>query len=474
MLFNSAAFIVLFFFVYAIYWLLPVRWKHTLIIVASFVFYGWFSIPFLGLFLFLIVVNYYASLRLQQNRSKQLLWLVVGLDIGVLAFFKYFYLFAESIGAVLFATFDYSYMANLRQNWLRDYDIQILLPVAISFYTFQIVAWVVDSYRGVLKEPVPFKKFCVFILFFPQFVAGPIMRAADFIPEIDKPTPSRDKMLNGILLILQGTLKKVLIADHIGAMTADIWYHPEKYDALMLILIMPAFVVRIYCDFSGYTDMARGLAKMLGYEIPENFVAPLFARSFTEFWQRWHITLSTWLRDYIYIPLGGSKVSESRTLINITITMGLAGLWHGASWTMVLWGLYLGGFQVAERIFYKRGWRVLPNNLLGDTLRRIWSSVWFSVSSLLFAAPDLDRSVAIVKGIFSFQRGSSITGPETLVFLVLLGYLLNFPQQWLQPRIWLNERPKVRYAMAIVGTVVIGILVNLYGDVSGSFIYFAF
>ena len=474
MLFNSAAFLILFLLVYCMYWFLPIRGKHALIIVSSFIFYGWFSLPFLLLFLFLIVVNYAASVQLLKARSRTLLWAVVGLDIGVLAFFKYFYLFAQSVGMVLEWGFGITYVANLRRNWISDYNFEIILPIAISFYTFQIVAWVVDCYRGVISERVPFAKFCVFILFFPQFVAGPIMRATDFLPQIDNPLPTRDRMLNGSLLILQGVLKKVLIADRLGALTHDVWHNPQKYDAVVLALILPAFVVRIYCDFSGYTDMARGLAKLLGYEIPENFESPLLARSMTEFWGRWHITLSTWLRDYIFIPLGGSRISETRTRINILCTMGLAGLWHGASWTMLLWGLYIGIIQVVERWMFKRQLRLLPVNAAGHLVRHVWALFLFSTSTVLFAAPDLTHSWGILSGIWTVQRGAGIASPEALVGLVLLGFLLNFPQYWQWPRAWLSRQNALRYALVFVGTFVVGLLVNLYGDVSGSFIYFAF
>ncbi len=474
MLFNSAAFIVLFLLVYVTYWLLPIRGKHALIIVASFVFYGWFSIPFLLLFLLLIVVNYWASLRLLENKSRTLLWLVVGADIGVLAFFKYFYLFAHSAGLLLEWGFGFSYLADLRRNWLRDYNFEILLPIAISFYTFQIVAWVVDAYRGVLTERVSFPRFCVFILFFPQFVAGPIMRASDFLSQIDNPTPTRDRMLNGSLLILLGILKKILIADRLGALTHDVWQNPDRYDAVVLALSMPAFAIRIYCDFSGYTDMARGLAKLLGYEIPENFNAPLLARSMTEFWGRWHITLSTWLRDYIYIPLGGSRISEFRTRFNILATMTIAGLWHGASWNMALWGFFIGALQVWERFLLKREIRILPENAFGNLLRHVYTVTFFSSSALLFAAPDMDRTLAMLKGILTAQTGKGVSSPEALIGLMLLGFAMNFTHYLTWPRPWLTRQVALRYGLVFAGTFVVGLLVNLYGDISGSFIYFAF
>ena len=477
MLFNSAVFIILFFAVYLLYWHLNLSGKHSLIILASFVFYGWFSLPFLLLFIFLIVVNYYVSLKLLENKSRTLLALTVGLDIGVLAFFKYFYLFAEGIGLFLVGTGIFpeaDYLLDLRKNWLAQYNFQIILPIAISFYTFQIVAWVVDSYRGTIEEKVPFKKFCVFILFFPQFVAGPIMRSTDFLPQIDNPTPTRDRMLNGSLLILQGIIKKVLIADRLGALTLKVWNNPSQYDGAILILILPAFIAQVYCDFSGYTDMARGLAKLLGYEIPENFNGPYLSRSMSELWQRWHVTLSTWLRDYIYIPLGGSRQGNIRTSVNLLATMGLAGLWHGANWTMIVWGLYMGLFLVIERTMRIKGIRILPETKWADALRVFWTFCVFTSSGLFFRAPSIGHAYDILAGIFTFQRAEVITGLEAILSLTIIGCLFNYPQYYPRVKNFLNARVGLRYALVLIFTFLVGFLVNLFGDVSGSFIYFAF
>jgi len=474
MLFNSAVFILLFLLVYLLYWHIPLKGKHTLIILASFVFYAWFSLPFLLFFLFLIAVNYRISLILLQKKSRFWLTFALVLDIGSLAFFKYFYLFAEGIGYAVQAATGSDYLVHLRENWRNDHNFEILLPIAISFYTFQIVAWVVDSYRGTIQEKVPFKKFCVFILFFPQFVAGPIMRAQDFIPQIDNPTPTRDRILNGSLLLIAGVFKKVLIADQIGAISRDAWIHPEKYDATVLVLMLPAFIVRIYCDFSGYTDMARGLAKLLGYEIPENFRAPFLTYSMSELWQKWHITLSTWLRDYIYIPLGGSRLGELRTYRNILLTMALAGLWHGASWTMILWGIFMGLVLAWERFFRVRGMQLLPNASWANGLRIARTFALFSASTLLFAAPDITRSLRILEGIFTLQRGLPLTALETMLGLSIIGFLFNIPQRSSAIKDFLNARPRLRYVAATGLTFLAGFLVNLYGNASGSFIYFNF
>ena len=470
MLFNSAIFLILFFFVYVIYWPLPTRGKQYLIIITSLLFYAWYSIPLLLLFLFLIVVNYAVSQHLLTNKNRLLLGLTVALDLSVLGFYKYFYLFAESFGWLL----GDPYIADLRANWMEDYGFQIVLPIAISFYTFQIIAFVVDCYRGTVSGPVEPRKFVLFILFFPQFVAGPIMRADDFIGQIDRPTPSKDRIVNGSLYILMGVVKKVLIADHIGAASDVIWADPARYDAVYLFLILPSFVVRIYCDFSGYTDMARGLAKLLGYEIPENFKGPFLAKSMAELWTRWHITLSTWLRDYIYIPLGGSRAGEWRTNINVMITMGLGGLWHGANWTMLCWGLFVGIFLVIERFFRNQNIRLLPRGRFGDVFRVAYAFGGFALSSAFFKAPDISASFEIFYGLFTMQRGDKITNPDALVVLTIVGFMFNFVQYYDRPRQWLNERPDLRKYLLFFGTFFVGYLVYLYGDVSGSFIYFAF
>lgn len=470
MLFNSAVFIILFFITYALYWHLDNRWKQNLIIAGSLAFYGWYSISFLLVFVALIIVNYYISMILIERKSRSLLWLAIALDAGLLGFFKYFYLFAESAGWLI----GNHYLAHLETNWLRDYDFHIDLPIAISFYTFQIIAFVVDSYRGVITEKIAPKKFYLFILFFPQFVAGPIMRSTDFLPQIDRPKLNDDNILNGSLLLIQGIIKKVLIADHLGGYTAPLWASPEKYDAIFLILILPSFIVQIYFDFSGYTDMARGLAKALGYDIPENFKGPFLARSMAELWQRWHVTLSTWLRDYIYIPLGGSRLGEFRTSLNLLLTMAIGGLWHGANWNMLLWGVFVGTILVAERLLKKAGIRILPATTLLDPLRIFVVFALFSISGLFFRASDMDTVYKIVYGIFTFQRGLPGPGPATLIGFIFLAYLFNAMQYYPDWSTRFTRGNAIRYGFISFMTFITGYLVSLYGDVSGSFIYFQF
>lgn len=470
MLFNSTVFLILFFAIYPLYWNLSLKWQHRLIIVGSMIFYGWYSIPFLMLFLTLIGFNYWISMMLVEKKSRVLLWSAIAVDAGLLFFFKYFYLVAQTIGVLT----GNEYLANLRQSWVQDYDFQIELPIAISFYTFQIIAFVVDSYRGVIKEKIEPGKFFLFILFFPQFVAGPIMRSTDFLPQIDRPWIDRDRLLRGSLLLIQGIVKKVLLADRLGSYTAPIWASPESYDAVYLILILPSFLAQIYLDFSGYTDMARGLALSLGYDIPENFTGPFFSKSMQELWSRWHVTLSTWLRDYIYIPLGGSRQGNFRTSLNLWLTMAIGGLWHGANWNMLFWGVYLGTILIIERNLLKAGFPGLPNGRFFNGIKMVYTMGLFSFSAIFFAAPNLDTTVAILKGIFTFQRGMPAAEPGGLVLMILVAFVFNAFQYYEKPGLFLAKRNGLRYGMVGVFTFVTGFLVSLFGDVTGTFIYFQF
>ncbi len=469
MLFNSAPFIVLFLITYAFYWLLPLKEKHYLIIAASIAFYGWYSIPFLLLFLVLILFNYYISMALIERKSKALLWTAIGIDLGLLAFFKYFYLFAESFGSLI----SVPYLEDLRQNWISDYGFEIILPIAISFYTFQIVAFVVDSWRGTIKEKVSLRHYYVFILFFPQFVAGPIMRSVDFLPQIDRPSIDRERLLRGVFLLLSGVIKKVLLADRLGAITGPIWHNYQNYDAVYLILIMPAFLAQIYMDFSGYTDMARGLAYSLGYDIPENFRAPFLSKSMSELWSRWHITLSTWLRDYIYFPLGGSRGSELLTIRNLLITMSLGGLWHGATWNMFFWGLYLGVVLVAERIYTNfKLWR-MPDSFPFSLIRIVRTFILFSISTLFFVPADFSDTVAIIQRILDFSRGG-ISDFDGILGMTIAGLLLNFLQLQGFYNLTMRIPYTLRYVIAVFLIIIVSYLTVMFGDVSGTFIYFQF
>ena len=474
MVFNSTIFVLLFLVVFAMYWFLPLRGKHTLIIIASVLFYTWYSLPFFAMFLALLVFNYYIAMRLiglsDRRLSLRLVWLAVVVDLLVLGFFKYFYLFASSAGSL----FGISYLAGIRQNLIDDFHLRIILPIGISFYIFQLIAFVVDCYRGTVAERVDFRRFTVFILFFPQFVAGPILRATDFLPQIDHPTLNGDRLRKGLLLLLSGAVKKILIADRIGAQIGAAWQNPVGYDMTVHLLLPVAFLGQIYADFSGYTDMARGMGKLLGYELPENFRGPFFAKSMSELWTRWHITLSSWLRDYIFIPLGGSRRGELRVAVNLFITMALGGFWHGATWNMLIWGSFLGIILIIERSLKVRQIRILPDGRMYNLLRVVYTFGLFAVSAVFFAAPGLDQSITIFRGMFNTTQGQPLAGFAEAASLTVVAFLFNIPGYYSPVKDWLAKRPGLQTAIIGIGTFVVALLIFMYGDAAGAFIYFAF
>lgn len=470
MLFHSTIFLLLFLSIYIFYWWLPVKGKHYLIIITSFLFYLWYSVPFFLMFLFLSIINYFVADYLLKNKNKKILILIVAVDLSVLGFFKYFYLFATSLGYLI----QNPYLLHVKENLIKDYQLEIILPIGISFYTFQIIAYVVDCYRNTISEKISFRKFVVFILFFPQFVAGPILRATDFIPQIDHPKLEKRKIYIGSLLILLGIFKKVLVADPIGYYTLPVWQNPLNYDALNYWFLIFAFVVQVYADFSGYTDMARGLSKLLGYEIPENFRGPLLSSSMSELWNRWHITLSSWLRDYIYIPLGGSRRGELRTYVNLFITMSLGGLWHGATWNMLIWGMLMGIYLSVERLMNVHQIKLLSDNSLTLIIKRFITLFMFAFMAIFFATPTLENAVVIIKGMFLLPRGNPLISYETVIVLILIGLFLNYLQynRTIIEAIYKNE--KLQIIFMILGTFILTYLLYLYGDMGGTFIYFAF
>ncbi len=349
MLFNSFVFLFFIAIVYTVYWNVGGRLRQYFLIFASIVFYatwglqseGWWGLRWTAHFLFMVALNYAFSRLLlgarSQSRKDVFIKIIVVLNLLNLGIFKYF---------------------DFLRRILEDAgipvpeaaaEIDLFLPLAISFYTFQLTAYVVDVHRGhIERDPGP-ARFFLFILFFPQLIAGPIMRSTDFIDQIDSPSIDRRRMYDGLWLILGGLVKKVVFADPMGIILAPVFREPQTYNAWSLMLAGMCFSIQVYCDFSGYTDIARGVAKNLGYDIPENFRAPYFSKSARELWQRWHITLATWLRDYIYIPLGGNRVSHWRTYFNLAVTFTLGGLWHGADYTYVAWGAFWGLLLAIER-----------------------------------------------------------------------------------------------------------------------------
>ena len=356
MFFNSLTFLTFFIIVYALYLGLNRRLtaQNVLLLIASYVFYGYWDWRFLILILISTLADYTIGRLLERtdgttpkgkSRRKFLLICSITINLTILGFFKYFNFFAASFASML-GTFGFE----------ADYvTLNIVLPVGISFYTFQTMSYTIDVYRKVMNPTRSLLNFGVFVAFFPQLVAGPIERAKNMLPQIEKRrhiTP--EQLQTGFFLIVWGYFKKVFIADNVAQIADQVFNNYQSFEGLDVIIGTLAFAIQIYCDFSGYSDIARGLARLMGFELMINFKLPYFANSPSDFWQRWHISLSTWLRDYLYFPLGGNRKGTARTYVNLFVTMLLGGLWHGAAWNFVIWGGYHGLILIIYRFFGER------------------------------------------------------------------------------------------------------------------------
>lgn len=348
MVFNSWLFIAFFVLVYGLYLALLRKHKlqNAMLLIASYAFYGWWDWRFLGLIFASTAIDYLVGAALErattQRKRKALLLVSLTSNLGTLGFFKYFNFFADSAQQLL-GTLGLS---------ADPITLKIILPVGISFYTFQTLSYTIDIYRGRLKPIQSPLSFALYVAFFPQLVAGPIERAKHFLPQImQRRTITAAQVDAGLYLILWGFFKKVVISDNLAIMVDPVFSGEQTIGGISVVAASIAFAFQIYCDFSGYSDIARGLCKLMGFDLMVNFRLPYFAISPSDFWRRWHISLSTWLRDYLYIPLGGNRCSALRTYANLMITMLLGGLWHGASWTFVMWGAFHGLILVAYRFF---------------------------------------------------------------------------------------------------------------------------
>ena len=339
MLFNSIEFLLFLLIVFLLYWFVfnkNLKGQNLLILVSSYVFYGWWDYRFLSLIFLSTIVDYIIGLNIpkqdSERKQKLLLWCSVLFNLGVLGFFKYYNFFVDS-WIDLFSSFGYETMSVWTLN--------IILPVGISFYTFQTMSYTIDIYRKKLEPTKDFISFASFVSFFPQLVAGPIERATNLLPQIlNKREFKYEQGVQGLRLILWGMFKKVVIADSLAPLVDDIFTNYNDYGGGTLWLGAIYFAFQIYCDFSGYSDIAIGTSKLFGFELMSNFKFPYFSRNIGEFWRRWHISLSTWFRDYLYIPLGGSQEGKLKSIRNVFIIFLVSGFWHGANWTFIVWGLF--------------------------------------------------------------------------------------------------------------------------------------
>ena len=345
MLFNSFAFLIFLPLFMIGYWSTRGRARLWVMFLSSLVFYGWWDWRFLFLLLFSAIVDYSLGLVLENERDEKvrhrLIVLSVIVNLGLLGFFKYFNFFAESAAQLGEAL-------GLPVTWNA---LQIVLPVGISFYVFKTMSYTIDVYRRTQPAERDLLRFVTFVVFFPELVAGPIVRASRLLPQLVRDHRfDYERALSGFSLICSGYVRKVVVADSLAPLVDVRFAHPEAHSALSLLIGVYFYAFQIYCDFSGYSNIAIGIARILGFDFGINFDRPYFSRGFSEFWTRWHISLSSWLRDYLYIPLGGNRGGSLFTVRNLMITMLLGGLWHGANWTFVAWGGLHGLYLALQRV----------------------------------------------------------------------------------------------------------------------------
>jgi len=405
LLFNSLDFAVFLPIVFIIYWFVAsrnIKVQNFFILCASYVFYGWWDWRFLSLILFSTVIDYYIGLKLGSNSNathrKVLLAASIFANLGLLGFFKYYNFFLQNFISA-FSIFGKTISPN---------SLHIILPVGISFYTFQTLSYSIDVYRRKMEPTKDFLSFAAFVSFFPQLVAGPIERASNLLPQfVNGREFEYDKAIDGCMQILWGFFKKIVIADNCAIYANMIFNNSTEYSGSTLLLGALFFTFQIYGDFSGYSDIAIGISRLFGFSLVKNFAFPYFSRDMAEFWRRWHISLSTWFRDYLYIPLGGSRFGMARAVRNTVIIFAVSGLWHGSNWTFIIWGL-LNAIFVIPLVLTQRNRKnldiVAKGKLLPSIREAIGMLVTFSLTVLawiFFRAESVTQAVKIIGEIFS-------------------------------------------------------------------------
>nr|WP_289062456.1 MBOAT family O-acyltransferase [uncultured Zobellia sp.] len=484
MLFNSLDFLIFLPVVFVLYWFVfkkSLKIQNLLVIVASYVFYGWWDWRFLILIFLSTVLDFFVGQQIfkyqdNKQKAKYWLWVSVAFNLGLLGFFKYFNFFVdsfiESVNALGY---------SIKSVW----TLRIILPVGISFYTFQTMSYSFDIYYKKLKPTTNFVSFAAFVAFFPQLVAGPIERASNLLNQINtRRVFNYEQATSGLKLILWGFFKKLVIADSLAPIVDDIFTNYPDYPASTLILGVSLFSFQVYGDFSGYTDIAIGTAKLFGVELMSNFKFPNFSRNIAEYWQRWHISLSTWFRHYLYIPMGGSRVSKLKSLRNIAVIFLVSGLWHGANWTFVFWGgihalLYIPVFLMgrnrvyADNVIAERTW--LPSiTEIGQVLLTFFLVTF---SRIFFRSPSLSSSFDFIKQIgnnFRYEPYMHPMGYRMLDFYVLIALFTIY-----EYLIRKDERSPFKFSSPVVRfllytLVVLSILLFYDDGVNRSFIYFQF
>ena len=483
MTFNSLSYFIFLPTIYLLYWLVfkKSKYQNILILIASYFFYGLWDWRFLFLIFASTVVDYFVGIAIENNsinrqKQKKWLWVSILFNLSLLGFFKYYNFFTDSF-VDMFQMFGYT----IKSTW----TLSIILPVGISFYTFQTMSYSLDIYYKRLKPTTDFLSFATFVAFFPQLVAGPIERASNLLSQIVKPRKFRyEQASSGLKLILWGLFKKLVIADSLAPMVDDIFLNYNTYPASTLIFGVTLFSFQVYGDFSGYSDIAIGTAKLFGIELMSNFKFPFFSRNVAEYWQRWHVSLSTWFRHYVYIPLGGSRVSKIKSVRNITIIFLISGLWHGANWTFIFWGgfhalAFIPVFLMGRNAIYKNS-VIAQNSFLPNFTEIGQVLLTFSIvtfSRIFFRSNSITDAFSFIKKIlinFNYEAYQHPLGYRLTDYFILISVFVLY-----EFRMRKDEREpfkfKNKYVRFMAYTLIIFTIILFYDDsIDRSFIYFQF
>ncbi|MDP4275100.1 MAG: MBOAT family O-acyltransferase [Bacteroidota bacterium] len=475
MLFNSLNFIAFFLVVTTSYFLLPHRYRWFLLLMSSCYFYMVFVPVYILILGFTIVVDYFAGRLLESSKDKKRKWFLIAslvANIGVLAFFKYYNFLNENLTLLL---------KNFNIGNPIPY-LSILLPIGLSFHTFQAMSYTIEVYRGHQKAERHFGIYALYVMFYPQLVAGPIERPQNMLHQFrEEHYFDFDRLTEGLRMMLWGYFKKVVIADRLALYVDPVYNNPHAYTGSTFILATFFFAFQIYCDFSGYSDIAIGSAHIMGFKLMQNFKLPYFSNSIGTFWKRWHISLSSWFSDYVYIPLGGNRVKFLRWVFNVLTVFTISGLWHGANWTYIIWGALHGFYYLLERSVKKLLHFIFGDFELKSVFRVIPVILTFTMVSfamIFFRSKDLDTAWYIISGIFSNPVSQIYMGNSQFVtFLSVLSLLFLFFVEYLQYKglvtLYFSES-KVTRPVRWAAYIFMLFSISMLGIGGNSFIYFQF
>lgn len=476
MLFNSFEFLIFLPIVFLLYWFVfnGRRFQNFLIVVASYVFYGWWDYRFLVLIAFTTLYSFLSGIAIEKVTSKSKKRVIsassIIINLLILGVFKYYNFFVDNINAL------FNSLLGYKLDWVT---LKIILPVGISFYTFQALSYTIDVYKEKIRATHDLIEFGAYISFFPQLVAGPIERATNLLPQFQQKREFRyDAAVDGLRQMLWGFLKKLVIADNCATIVNQYWDNYQSLSGVSIFLLGVLFTFQIYCDFSGYSDIAIGCARLFGFNLMRNFNFPYFSKSIPEFWRRWHISLTSWFTDYIYFPLGGSRCGKWKAVRNVFIVWAISGLWHGANWTFVCWGLFHATILAIYRVFdlqtKGKAMGLLPSGK--DLLKILLTFTLVVFGWIIFRSTSMEQAFDIFTAMFSnaFIKPVDIHGTTYLLFAFVL-LIIEWLQKDKQHALQLPQKSVFKYRLIRWGAyyMILFVIVKFTGT-SQTFIYFQF